>query len=330
MTQRYGLLFPGQGSQSVAMLADLAAAFPIVQSTFAEASAVLGYDLWRLAQEGPAEQQKDTQFTQQLMLASGVACARVWSDKTESVPAAVAGHSVGEFAALVAVGALTFDSAVTLIRERAALMSTAVPVGTGGMAAVLGMDDADVVTVCKQASKQIIDANDARSSESVVDAVNFNAPGQVVISGHLHAIEVASKLAKDQGARKVMPVPVSVPNHSALMRPAGEALVAHIDAIEWHFPEIPIVQNVHASSPATIDDMLASLRVHVFSAVRWTQSIKVMTDQFAIEHFVELGPGKVLTGMGKRIDKSRPVFPVFDTASLQSAVDETTATATLS
>jgi len=330
MTQHYGLLFPGQGSQSVAMLADLAAAFPVVQSTFAEASAVLGYDLWQLAQEGPAEKQKDTQYTQQLMLASGVACARVWFDKTESKPAAVAGHSVGEFAALVAVDALPFDSAVTLVRERAALMSAAVPVGTGGMAAVLGMDDADVVSVCEQASKQIIAANDAKSAVSVVEAVNFNAPGQVVISGHLHAIEVASLLAKDHGARKVMPVPVSVPNHSALMRPAGDALIEHIDAIEWRMPEIPIVQNVHASSPASTSDLLASLRVHVFSAVRWTQSIKVMTDQFAIEHFVELGPGKVLTGMGKRIDKSRPVYPVLDTVSLETAIDETTASATLS
>lgn len=330
MTQHYGLLFPGQGSQSVGMLADLAAAFPVVESTFAEASAVLGYDLWELAQEGPAEQQKDTQFTQQLMLASGVACARVWFEKSDARPAAVAGHSVGEFAALVAAGALPFDAAVTLIRERAALMSSAVSPGTGGMAAVLGMDDADVVSVCQQASKQIMDGNDDKSGECIVEAVNFNAPGQVVISGHLHAIEQASVLAKESGARKVMPVPVSVPNHSALMRPAGDALEPHIDAIDWRMPDIPIVQNVHANTPADTDEMLTSLRVHVYSAVRWTQSISVMTEQFAINQFVELGPGKVLTGMGKRIDKSRPVFPVLDSLSLDTAIGEITAAATVS
>ncbi len=318
MTRAFAFLFPGQGSQSVGMLSELAAEHPVVRDTFSESSDALGFDLWALAQDGPADKQKDTRNTQQLMLASGVACARVWQAQDGPAPVAMAGHSVGEFAAMVASDALSFVDAVNLVKQRAELMADAVADGVGGMAAVLGLDDDKVVAVCAEAVQQMTASGDATGP--VVEAVNFNAPGQVVISGHLSAIEVASGLAKAAGARKVMPVPVSVPNHSALMRPAGEKLMPAIDALDWHLPAVPVVQNVAATLPADVGEMLESLKVHVFSPVRWTQSMATLVEQKGVELFIELGPGKVLTGMGKRIDKTRPVYPVFDSGTLASAL----------
>ena len=253
------------------------------------------------------------------MLASGVACARAWRVSDGPAPSAMAGHSVGEFAAMVASGALEFPDAIALVKQRAELMADAVPEGQGGMAAVLGMDDDAVVAVCADAVRQLIDSGD--KNNPVVEAVNFNAPGQVVISGHLHAIDAVSVLAKAAGARKVMPVPVSVPNHSALMRPAGEQLMPAIEALKWKQPSVPVVQNVAATVPANVQELIDSLKAHVFSPVRWTQSIKLMSEQHHIDAFVELGPGKVLTGMGKRIDKSRTVYPVFDPTTLSDALD---------
>lgn len=319
MTTSFAFLFPGQGSQSVGMLAELAEMHAVVRETFSESSDVLGQDLWALAQEGPAEKQKDTRNTQQLMLASGVACARAWQAADGPASVAMAGHSVGEYAALVATEALSFAQAVDLVRQRAELMADAVPDGEGGMAAVLGLDDEQVVAVCEQAVQQLTAQGSAVTP--VVEAVNFNAPGQVVISGHVSAIEAAAVLAKAAGARKVMPVPVSVPNHSALMKPAGEQLMPAIDAANWQQPSVPLIQNVAATVPADVDQLLDSLKVHVFSPVRWTQSITTLIEQHNVNVFVELGPGKVLTGMGKRIDKSRPVHPVYDPTTLATALD---------
>jgi len=318
MTHRIGLLFPGQGAQSVGMLGDFAQSHPTVRNTFDEASAVLGFDLWQLAQEGPLEKQKETEFTQPLMLASGVSCARVWQE-TVGVPATVvAGHSVGEYAALVLSGALDFADAVALVKRRAILMAESVPVGTSGMAALIGLDDDVAIKLCNEVSESR--RSDTTTADSaVVEAVNFNAPGQVVISGHLSAIEQASQLAREQGARKVMPLPVSVANHSALMRTAGETLVQSIDAINWKEPNVPVVQNVSGSTASSLDDLLANLRSHVYTPVKWVDSVLHMIDKHKVDQFIELGAGKVLTGMGKRIAKGHTVMPVFDAESLEQA-----------
>ena len=318
MTNRIGLLFPGQGAQSVGMLGDFAQTHPLVRSTFDEASAVLGYDLWQLAQEGPLEKQKETEFTQPLMLASGVSCARVWLE-TAGLPATVvAGHSVGEYAALVISGALEFADAVALVKQRAVLMAASAPAGSSGMAALIGMDDQAAVKLCSDVSASR--RNDAATADSaVVEAVNFNAPGQVVISGHLLAIEEASQVAREHGARKVMPLPVSVANHSALMRTAGKTLVQSIDAISWKTPLVPVVQNVSGSTAVNLDDLLENLRSHVYTPVKWVDSILHMIDKHQVDQFIELGAGKVLTGMGKRIAKEHVVMPVFDAESLQQA-----------
>jgi len=318
MTHRMGLLFPGQGAQSVGMLGDFAQSHPLVRHTFDEASAVLGYDLWQLAQEGPLEKQKETEFTQPLMLASGVSCARVWLDTVDAPAACVAGHSVGEYAALAISGALDFADAVALVKQRATLMAASAPAGTSGMAALIGLDDEVAIKLCNEVSaSRRIDA--ATADSAVVEAVNFNAPGQVVISGHLLALEQASEVAREQGARKVMPLPVSVANHSALMRTAGETLVKSIDAIDWKEPQVPVVQNNSGSTASSLDELLANLRSHVYTPVKWVDSVMHMIDKHQVDQFIELGAGKVLTGMGKRIAKGQPVMPVFNAESLEQA-----------
>ena len=320
MTHRIGLLFPGQGAQSVGMLGDFARSHPVVRSTFDEASTVLGYDLWQLAQEGPLEKQKETEFTQPLMLASGVSCARAWLETADMPVAVVAGHSVGEYAALVIAGALDFADAVALVKQRATLMAASAPAGTSGMAALIGLDDEAAVELCSEVSaSRRSDADASIAGSAIVEAVNFNAPGQVVISGHLSAIEQASEVARERGARKVMPLPVSVANHSSLMRTAGDKLVESIDATNWKKPAVPVVQNVSGSTADNLDDLLTNLRSHVYSPVKWVDSVMHMIDKHEVDQFIELGAGKVLTGMGKRIAKGHPVSPVFDADTLQQA-----------
>ena len=319
MKNSYALLFPGQGSQRVGMLGELAEHHQIVQQTFSEASDILGYDLWKLATAGPEEKIKLTEFTQPLMLASGVACGRLWLQLADDKPSAVAGHSVGEIAALVVAGALSFADSVRLVKERSRLMSAAIPAGVGGMAAVIGMDDADVVALCREVADSL-PGNDT-SEATVLEAVNFNAPGQVVISGHLTAIEAATKLAPERGARKVMLVPVSVPNHSSLMQTAGESLAKTIDSITWRAPDLPVIQNQNARAATSVEDLVATLRLHVQSPVLWVQCVRSMIDDHKVAKFVEMGPGKVLAGLGKRIDRSVETLPVFDDTSLSAALE---------
>ena len=287
------VLFPGQGSQSVGMLADLAAEHACIADTFAEAAEVLGHDLWALAQSGPEERLADTRVTQPLMLVADIAVYRALRAEGLPEPVAFAGHSLGEFAALVASGALGFADGVRLVERRAALMADAVPEGEGGMAALIGMDDEAVIALCT-----------GLTGERIVEAVNFNAPGQVAISGHRDALERACEAAKAQGARRALMLPVSVPNHTSLMRPAGERLAQAIDASSWQMPSAPLVQNAAAAAPANLDALLESLRSHVFSPVRWSACMHTLRDRIAPDLFIECGPGKVLTGLLKRIDKS--------------------------
>ena len=308
------VVFPGQGSQGVGMLAGLAAAEPLVGETFAEAHEVLGTDLWALAQGGPAEALADTRVTQPLMFVAGIAVWRVLRANGCPMPAAVAGHSLGEFAALVATEAVPFADALRLVGRRAALMAEAVPDGEGGMAALIGMDDDAVVALCEETAA-------ALGGERVVEAVNFNAPGQVAISGHVDALERAVADARGKGARKALMLPVSVPNHSSLMRGAGEALAEAIDALAWSMPVVPLVQNEPATAPGSLEELLERLRRHVYSPVRWTRCVETLRDVHGATSIIEAGPGKVLAGLGKRIDRALPTLPVESPETLAAALE---------
>lgn len=303
----FAVVFPGQGSQSVGMLADLATTSSDVKETFAEASQFSGKDLWQLAQQGPKEVLGDTRITQPLMFTSGVAVWRSLRAAGMPMPVALAGHSLGEFSAMVAAGMLSFADAFKLVSKRAELMAAAVPEGEGGMAALIGMDDEAVIKLCESVS-----------GERVSEAVNFNAPGQVAISGHLDALEQTVVRAKEEGCRKAMMLPVSVPNHSSLMRQAGEKLAETIDSLEFQPPRVPLLQN---SSAAVADDlaaMLIRLKAHVYSPVYWTKTVEALRDQHAVTTLIEAGPGKVLTGLSRRIDRQLSTLPV-DSADTMAA-----------
>ena len=303
-------VFPGQGSQSPGMLADLASEYKVVTDTFAAASKQLGYDLWDMAQNGTAEQQRQTEFTQPLMFVGGYAVWRVWQELEMPVPSYMAGHSLGEFTALTAAGSIDFDTAVKLVALRGKLMASAVEPGVGGMAALLGMDDSDVVAMCQELT----------SDEGVVQAVNFNSPGQVVISGHLKALENACEVAKEKGARKAMMLPVSVPNHSSLMTPAQKELAAAIDSAGLVAPKIPVVQNAEAKVLKDVDAMTESLKSHVVNPVYWTDTVRYLADN-GVTEMVELGPGKVLTGLSKRIDKSVKTHAIESLAAVEKLIE---------
>ena len=307
---RTALVFPGQGSQSVGMLAELAEAFPVVGETFAEAADALGTDLWALSREGPAEALADTRVTQPLMFVADVATHRALVGAGLGSPVAVAGHSLGEFAALVASGAIGFPEALGLVAARARFMSEAVAEGEGGMAALIGLDDAAVVALCESVT-----------GERVVEAVNFNAPGQVAISGHSDAVARAAGEAKGRGAKRAVVLPVSVPNHSSLMRGAGDRLAAEIDALDWTMPAVPVVQNAPAAAPASLGALLASLRTHVHDPVRWTASVEALRDDHGATLVLECGPGKVLAGLVKRIDRTLECVAVDSPAGLEKALE---------
>jgi [acyl-carrier-protein] S-malonyltransferase len=306
-------VFPGQGSQSVGMLADLAGDFPIVGETFAEASAALGYDLWQLVQEGPAEELNQTHITQPAMLTSGIAVWRILQQKGVAAPAVVAGHSLGEYSALVAAGAIAFADAVKLVAERGRLMQEAVPAGQGGMAAILGLDDATVISVCESAAEG-----------DVLSAVNFNAPGQVVVAGTAAAVERVVAAAKEAGAKRALPLPVSVPSHCALMKPAAEKLAEQLAAITISAPAIPVINNVDVATVSDADAIRNALVRQLYSPVRWVESVQKMA-QDGVDTLVECGPGKVLVGLNKRIEKSMNAMAVFDAASLEKALTELSA-----
>ena len=298
-------VFPGQGSQSVGMLNSISDR-PEVRATLQEASEALGEDVAKLIAEGPAEALSLTTNTQPVMLTAGVAFYRAWLAAGGAIPKVMAGHSLGEYSALVASGVISFKDAVPLVRFRAEAMQTAVPVGTGGMAAILGLDDATVIKVCAEASA---------ASGSVVEAVNFNAPGQVVIAGASDAVSKACELLKAAGAKRALPLPVSAPFHSSLLQPASEKLKGYLANIEFKAPTIPVINNVDVEilhDPNAIKDALVR---QAAKPVRWQETIQAMAGQ-GITHVVECGPGKVLAGLTKRIHDQVTGVPVFDDASL--------------
>jgi [acyl-carrier-protein] S-malonyltransferase len=305
--------FPGQGSQSIGMLAELATRFAEVQVTFAEASEVLGYDLWALCQDGPEARLNATEQTQPAMLAAGVAVARAWQAAGGPVPSLAAGHSLGEYAALVAAGSLAFRDAVSLVAARGRYMQEAVPEGQGAIAALLGLDDAQVLDLCET----VTDRNAGR----IVSAVNFNAPGQVVIAGHADAVEDAIALAEERGARKAIKLPMSVPVHCELMEPARERLVAKLDGIEVSSPAFPVVQNADNQSHEDAGAIRDALAWQLTRPVRWVGSVTWLREHGATV-LVEPGPGRILTGLNKRIDRSLSTLAVHDGASLDKAVAE--------
>jgi [acyl-carrier-protein] S-malonyltransferase len=289
-------VFPGQGSQKVGMLAEIAAQFPVVEKTFAEASEVLGYNMWDMIQNGEQETLNLTENTQPLLLTSSVALWRVWQEKNGAVPALMAGHSLGEFSALVCAGTLKFTDAVLLVRDRGRFMQTAVPVGEGAMAAILGLDDDKIVELCKEAS-----------SVGCVEAVNFNSPGQVVIAGHVAAVDKAIELFKAAGAKRALPLPVSAPFHTSLMKPAGEKLAVELRKLQFSAPQIPVVHNVHAKTESDPEAIRELLIQQIYSPVLWTQCVEFMAAQ-GIATTIECGPGKVLSGLNKRVVKELNTF----------------------
>ena len=309
----FAFVFPGQGSQSVGMLAALGAAEPAVQSTFAEASRVLGYDLWQLVSEGPAETLNATERTQPAMLAAGTAVWRVWRARGGSVPARVSGHSLGEFTALVCAGALDFPAAIELVRFRGQVMQEAVPAGSGAMAAILGLEDEVVLAVCREAA-----------GSGIVEAANFNSPEQIVIAGERSAVQRAIEAAKARGAKRAVLLPVSVPAHSSLMRGAGERLRTRLASQPVRTPEIPYVSAVDAREHTAPEDIRELLVRQISSPVRWTDTLRVLSAG-PIAQVVECGPGKVLTGLNRRIER-RPdlaFLALEDPASIETALSAT-------
>lgn len=285
-------VFPGQGSQKIGMLADLAAEYPVVQETFAEASEVLGYDLWDLLQNGEQDAINMTERTQPLLLTASVACWRVFSASKEARPALMAGHSLGEWSALVCADVVAFKDAVRLVQQRGKFMQEAVPAGEGAMAAIIGLDDDAIKAACAEAS-----------ADGVASAVNFNSPGQVVIAGSKAAIDRAIELCKEAGAKRAMPLPVSAPFHTELMKPAADRLAEQIEATSFQAPATPVVHNVHAQTESDPAKIKALMIEQIYSPVLWVDCVKAMKEA-GIEQAVECGPGKVLAGLVKRINKS--------------------------
>ena len=305
---KIAFVFPGQGSQKVGMLAEMAALNPVIEACFGEASEVLGYDLWELVQQGPAESLSLTERTQPMLLAAGVALWRVWQQHDGPLPAVLAGHSLGEFTALVCAGSLAFRDAVELVRQGGAFMQSAVPVGVGAMAAIIGLDDAAINRACVGAAQS-----------EVVAAVNFNSPGQVVIAGHAAAVARASELCRQAGAKRALPLPVSAPFHTELMRPAGEPLAAALAAIELSAPSIPVINNVDASVQTDPQQIKRLLVQQISSPVQWVGCVETMLTM-GVEATVECGPGSVLSGLNRRIRKSLQVAGLEAPAGLEQAL----------
>ena len=305
--KKFAMVFPGQGSQTAGMLAELAGDYPIVQETFKQASEVLGYDLWQLVQEGPAEELNKTWQTQPALLTASVAVYRVWQQKyPELKPDVMAGHSLGEYSALVCAGVLDFQDAVKLVELRGKLMQQAVPEGTGAMYAIIGLDNDAIINACKQAEQG-----------EVVSAVNFNSPGQVVIAGAKAAVERAAALCKEAGAKRALPLPVSVPSHCALMKPAADQLSVSLESITLKEAGVSVLNNVDVKNEIEANAIRNALVRQLYSPVRWTETVEKMA-QNGVEVLVELGPGKVLNGLTKRIVDSLQAVSVNDVKSLDS------------
>ncbi len=308
MSQKLALVFPGQGSQTVGMLADLHAEFAIVRDTFAESSKALGYDLWALVANGPEADLNETHRTQPALLTASVAIWRLWQEQSGSTPSYLAGHSLGEYSALVCAGVLSLSDAVRLVEKRGQYMQTAVPAGTGAMSAIIGLDDALIAKACEEAAQG-----------EVVSPVNFNSPGQVVIAGNKAAVERANELCKAAGAKRALPLPVSVPSHCALMKPAAEQLAADLAAMKFGTPSFAVVNNVDVAIAAGEEAIKDALVRQLYSPVRWTETIEWLSAQ-GVTKVVEIGAGKVLNGLVKRINKDLEVGSVNDLASFKAAL----------
>lgn len=306
-----GVVFPGQGSQRVGMLAEAAAEFASVKAAFAEASDALGYDLWALVSDGPEDQLSLTEFTQPAILTASVALYRVLNERHAVSPAAGAGHSLGEYSALVAAGALSLGDGASLVSKRGAAMQKAVPVGEGAMAVVLGLEDHVVAEICSGIS----------TAEAFVGGVNFNAPGQVVIAGATGAVDTAVAALKDEGARRAMPLPVSAPFHTPLMQPAADVMAEAFETVSWHEPSFPVVSNVDGSLQASPDAIKASLVKQISSPVLWTECMNTLKQQ-GCDQFLECGPGNVLCGLSKRIDKTVPIKSIEAVASIEAGLSD--------
>lgn len=301
---KLAFVFPGQGSQSVGMMQGFDA-LPIVRETFEEAGAILNQDLWQMASAGPVEVINQTVNTQPLMLTAGVAVSRAWQQSGGKQPEFMAGHSLGEYTALVAAGALSFADALPLVRYRAQVMQEAVAEGVGGMAAILGLDDDIVRAVCAEAAQG-----------EVVEAVNFNTPGQVVIAGHKTAVERGMELAKARGAKRALPLPVSVPSHCSLMKPAAEKLAAYLQSVSFQTPIVPVLHNADVKSHNSEADIRDALVRQLYQPVRWVETVQALAAA-GVTHAVECGPGKVLAGMTKRIVADMQGLALTDAAALE-------------
>ncbi|WP_415891383.1 ACP S-malonyltransferase [Neptuniibacter sp. SY11_33] len=310
MSQTLAFVFPGQGSQQVGMLSELAETHPVIKNTFAEASEVLGYDLWGLVQNGPEEDLNQTDKTQPALLTSGVALWRLWQEQNGTKPAVVAGHSLGEYTALVCAGAISFADGVNLVKLRGEFMQQAVPAGSGAMAAILGLADDAIEKACQAAEQG-----------EVVSPVNYNCPGQIVIAGEKAAVDRAIENCKEAGAKRAIPLPVSVPSHCALMKPAAEKMAVELSKIEISMPEINVVQNVTAAIPASVDELKENLLAQLYSPVLWTKTIQGLVEQ-GLESTVECGPGKVLSGLNKKVHKPLSVAAINDAAGLEKALGQ--------
>ena len=306
---KYAIVYPGQGSQSLGMLSDLSTNFSIVRDTFSEASDAIDIDLWKITQEDE-NSLNQTENTQPAMLAAGYATYKVLSNEVDLSPECMAGHSLGEYTALVAAGSLSFYDATRLVRKRAQLMQSAVPVGSGAMAAILGLDDEQVIEICRQCS-----------SSGVVEAVNFNSPGQVVIAGEKETVNNACEAMKNAGARRALVLPVSVPSHCSLMTDAAQEFAESVDMVNFIIGNVDVLHNVDASIAEDINEIKSKLVEQLHKPVLWTSSVQKM-QQLGIEKIVELGPGKVLAGLTRRIDRSLSSSAVIDKATLQSTIEE--------
>ncbi|WP_293730138.1 ACP S-malonyltransferase [uncultured Actinobacillus sp.] len=308
--KKFAMVFPGQGSQTVGMLAELAEQFPVVIETFKQASDVLGYDLWALTQQGPAEELNKTWQTQPALLAASVAIYRVWQQQYPNLkPEVMAGHSLGEYSALVCAGAMDFQDAIKLVELRGKLMQQAVPEGTGAMYAIIGLDNESIIKACNEAAQG-----------EVVSAVNFNSPGQVVIAGAKAAVERAAAACKEAGAKRALPLAVSVPSHCALMKPAADQLAVSLESIAVKTPETAVINNVDVKTENEAEAIRHALVRQLYSPVRWTETVEKMATS-GVEILVEIGPGKVLTGLTSRIVKELSAAAVNDVKSLEAVKD---------
>ncbi len=306
---QFAFVFPGQGSQSVGMMKDLAESYSIVKECYQEASDAIQLDLWKMVKEGPEEALNQTKNTQPAMLAASYSIVKIWANALDKKAGIMAGHSFGEVSAFTCAGAMNFSDAVKLARLRGEFMQDAVEAGTGAMAAVLGLEDQALDELCQSVT----------TDNAVVEAVNYNAPGQVVVAGHTIAVEKLIEQAKEQGAKRALKLPVSVPAHSSLMKPAAERVAAALAEVNFSMPSAPIIQNATLVVPDSVDGMKSALQAQLYSPVRWVDTIELIK-QTGVTCLLEMGPGKVLTGLHKRIDKSLTSVCICDNASLETAI----------